>query len=609
MREVARRMAVEELFSLPSFFGVVVSPLRDRVAYWGDASGRVELHVIDVRSGQDRQVSHGELPRSPKLPVAFTHDGSAVIVPLDEGGDEQYNLGLLDLASGALRRLTEGRGQRHPGRASPIRPEAIMMSNQDDQMNVYVLDLESGAARRLTRFERPAHASDWSPDGEWLYLTANESANLQASAVYRVRRDGTGLERLYSSGEDSRDSAGRATADGRYLAVTSNATGVDQPGLLDLSTGEVRFVGEGDADEHIVDLSPEGGRALFVRVEGARARLGELDLGAGRRRPLGPQNGVVASAAYLADGGVLLQHTDPTHRPSLTVVPAPGGTERALLAAAYGSLTPADFTPARDVAFESDGAQVHALLYKPAVEPGQRLGAVVWVHGGPTSHSAAQFSPAIQLFASHGMAVLEVNYRGSTGYGKAFMEANQGDIGGGDARDVAAGARMLAQDPDIDPERIVCGGGSYGGYMTYRQLTHFPELWAGGVAIVGITDWEHMYGESMSHFRHLLHRLFGGSPAEVPERYRAASPIHAAERLRAPLLILHGLNDPRCPVAQARRFRDRLLALGRREGVDFFYHELEEQGHGSADIGQRLATYRTIDEFLARVSAEPSRSR
>jgi dipeptidyl aminopeptidase/acylaminoacyl peptidase len=186
------------------------------------------------------------------------------------------------------------------------------------------------------------------------------------------------------------------------------------------------------------------------------------------------------------------------------------------------------------------------------------------------------------------------------------MEANQGDIGGGDARDVAAGARLLAQDPDIDPARIVCGGGSYGGYMTYRQLTHFPELWAGGIAIVGITDWEHMYGESMPHFQHLLHRLFGGSPSEVPERYRAASPIHEAERLRAPILILHGLNDPRCPIAQARRFRDRLLALGRREGRDFLYHELGDQGHGSADVGQRLATYGRIDDFLGRLSAAPS---
>lgn len=602
------RIPVEELFGLPAFFGVVVSPARDRVAYYGDASGRVELYVLDLASGQSRRVSDGEVPRSPKLPAAWVGDGTALIVPQDQGGDEQYNLARLELATGTITRLTEGPGQRHPGRPSPVRPEAIMMSNHEDQMNVYLLDVARGGTRRLTSFARPAYATDWSPDGEWLYLTANESPNLQASAVYRVRRDGVGLERIYSSGDANRDGAGRASPDGRFLAVVSNASGLDQPGLLDLESGEVRFVGEGDGEERIVDFSPDGRRVLIVAVRRARAVLYEFDIAAASRRPVGPGDGVVTTAAYLADGTILVEHADPTHRPALDAVRAGGGA-RTLVAAAYGSLSAAAFVGARDVAFTSDGRLVHGLLYKPAVEPGKRLGGLVWVHGGPTAQSVASFDPAVQLFANRGYAVLEVNYRGSTGYGRAFMEANQGDIGGGDARDVAAGARLLAADPDIDPCRIVCGGGSYGGYMTYRQLTHFPELWAGGVAIVGITDWAHLYGESMSHFRHLLERLFGGSPDEVAERYRAASPIHEADRLRAPLLILHGLNDPRCPIAQARRFRDRLVDLGRREGEDFFYHELGDQGHGSADVAQRLATYGLIDQFLGGLSAAPSPAR
>lgn len=603
-----RRFSLEELFALSAFFGVTVGPARDRVAYYGDQTGRVELYVLDLASGQSRQVSNGEVARSPKVPVAWAGDGTALIIPQDQGGDEQYNLARLDLATGRVARLTQGRGQRHPGRPSPVRPEAIVMSNHDDQMNVYLLDLVHGGTRRLTRFERPAYASDWSPDGEWLYLTANESPNLQASAVYRIRRDATGLERLYSSGEDNRDGAGRASPDGRYLAVASNASGLDQPGLLDLASGEVRFIGEGDGEEHVVDFSPDGRRVLVVAVRRARAVLSEFDIAAGTRRPVGPSDGVITAAAYLADGTILVEHADPTHRPALDAVDA-AGAARPLLRPAYGSLSPAQFVAARDVAFASDARTIHGLLYKPAVEPGRRLGGVVWVHGGPTAQSVASFNAAVQLFANRGYAVLEVNYRGSTGYGKAFMEANQGDIGGGDARDVAAGARLLAADPDIDPGRIVCGGGSYGGYMTYRQLTHFPELWAGGVAIVGITDWAHMYGESMAHFKHLLHRLFGGSPDEVPERYRAASPIHEADRLRAPLLILHGLNDPRCPIAQARRFKDRLVDLGRREGEDFFYHELGDQGHGSADVAQRLGTYGMIDEFLARLIAAPAPSR
>lgn len=597
-----RRLAIEELLSLPITYGATLSPGRDRLAYFGDRSGRVELWLLDVATGQSRQVSHGEVPRASRAPLAWTGDGQALLFGRDHDGDEQFQVCRFDLATGEVRQLTDGLGQRQIGRPSPARPESLVMSNHDRQTNVYALDTGTGAIRKLTDFARPAYASDWSPDGEWIYLTANESPNLQAAAVYRVRRDGTELAQIYSAGPDSRDAAGRASPDGRYLAVTSNASGIDQPLLLEVATGQVTPLGTGEGEEQVVAFSPDARHVLVRAVRRGRAVLDEVEVATGTRRPVGPRGGVVGGGAYLADGTILVDHADPTHRAE-TLAVAPDGTVRTLVAAEYGTLAPDRFVPARDVTLETDGGSIHALLYKPEAEPGERLGGVVWVHGGPTSQSTAEFNPSIQLFASWGYAVLEVNYRGSTGYGKAFMEANQGDIGGGDARDVAAGARLLAADPDVDPGRIVCGGGSYGGYMTYRQLTHFPELWAGGVAMVGITDWAHMYGESMPQFRHLLHRLFGGSPEEVPERYRVSSPIWEADRLRAPILILHGLNDPRCPIAQARRFRDRLVELGRVEGRDFEYHELGAQGHGSADLAHRVDRFRQIEAFLDRLPA------
>lgn len=597
-----RRFELEELVRLPSFYFPALSRERDRIAYFGDRTGRIELYVLDARPGAaPRLVAEGAAPRSPRTACSWLPGGQSLVMARDRDGDEQHGLYRVDVDTGAVTPLTDARAQHYPGRASPDGGELLVMSNRDGQLNVYVLELASRRLRRLTDFPSPAWAADWSPDGEWVYLTANAEPDLRNEDVYRVRRDGSGLERIYSSGVGTRDAAVMVSPDGRWLAIASDASGFVQPLLLDLRSGAVRAVGDGSGDESPVDFAPDGSRLLTLLSRDARTLAVEVDLATGARRVLPAPAGVVFGARYLHDGRILLHHTAPRFRPRLLVLDPASGQVDVLVDAEYGRLSPDDFVDARYVHFTSDdGLRVPGILYKPPVPPGGRLPAIVLVHGGPTAQDLLQFNPYVQLLANRGFAVLQVNYRGSTGYGRAYMEMNLGDIGGGDARDVAAGARFLASDPDVDPDRILCAGGSYGGYMTYRQLTRFPELWAGGVAWVGITDWELLYRESMEHFKYYLRLLFGGSPDEVPERYREASPIHEAHRLRAPLLMVHGVNDPRCPVIQARAFRERLLALGRVEGRDFLYHELGDQGHGSLDVEDRLVTFRLLEAFVVR---------
>jgi dipeptidyl aminopeptidase/acylaminoacyl peptidase len=163
---------------------------------------------------------------------------------------------------------------------------------------------------------------------------------------------------------------------------------------------------------------------------------------------------------------------------------------------------------------------------------------------------------------------------------------------------VVQGARYLAALPEVDPARIGIWGGSYGGFITYLALVRNPELWKAGCAWVGMTDLERLYDESREHFQYYLRQQMG-DPSTYRALWRERSAIHTAERLRARLLIVHGLNDPRCPIDQARSFRDRLIALGRKDGTDFEYHELGE-GHGSSDIEQKLRSSRMVSDFFVR---------
>lgn len=630
---MARRFDMEELLRLPSYYAPTVSRNKDQVAYYSDRSGRIELYVVDVgdgRIGEPKQLSDGQLPRSPGAGFQWTGADRGIVFPKDNDGDEQHNLYLLDTATGEVEQLTDVHAQHYPGPCSPDGKELLVMSNRHEQMNVFALDLETKEMRQLTRYANPAMASDWSADGRWIFFSTNETANLQNQDVYKVSRDGEKIERIYSSGEGNRDGVGPVSACGRWLGISTDATGLEQPVVLELATGATRQLGDGSGEEMPVEFSPDGERLLTLLSKHSSTTVVETLLETGERRELPLPAGVVFGARYLADGRILVNHTDPRHRPRLLACvspwaePAPNVAAgeivspdpvspqtdhgaaselylQVVLDAEYGRLSPDDFVGAEYVNFPSDdGLTIYGILYKPTVAEGERVPAIVFVHGGPTAQDYLMFNPAAQVFVNRGFAVLQVNYRGSTGYGREFREMNIHDIGGGDARDVAAGARFLQQDPDIDPSRILCAGGSYGGFMAYRQLTRFPALWAGGIAWVGITDWERLYDEDMAHFKYYLRMLFGGTPEEVPERYKEASPLHEAERLQAPLLIIHGVTDPRCPITQARVFKERIEELGKVEGEDFFYYELGEQGHGSMDMEERIETFRLMDDFLAK---------
>ena len=259
------------------------------------------------------------------------------------------------------------------------------------------------------------------------------------------------------------------------------------------------------------------------------------------------------------------------------------------------------FIASEHIRYDSfDGLSIPALLYRPRdIAPGAKLPALVLVHGGPTAQWFRGFDLYAQFLADAGYVVIEPNVRGSTGYGVKFRDMALRDWGGGDLEDVAHAAQYLKALPYVDPERIGIYGGSYGGYMTFMAVTKKPGLWKAAVAAVGITDLHLLYEHSMEHFKYILRQQMG-DPVQAAELWRERSAINFVANMRARLLMVHGVNDPRCPVEQSRVFRDRLVELNRTEGVDFEYFEFGDQGHGSADIQQKIRTYHLLTGYMQR---------
>ncbi len=609
----ARRIRVEELARLPTFVFPTVSWAGDKLAVYWDKTGRFELYLLDLRTGEVRQVSRGEVPRAIRAGFAWDRSDRYIVFARDFQGNEQHDLYRLDTATGEVIQLTsDPTCQEYPVEFSPDNSWLTVLTNRrlpeapdrPGQLNLWKLRADGAEYVPLTRFPFPVWGGIWSPDGRWVAFVTNEDpTNLKNRDGYLVRPDGTGLQKVFSVRAGSQDYLVAWHPDGRHIAVSSDAFGVRRAGVLDLTTGAVRWLSPEDVEETAVQFSKNGRYLLTLRNQEAQVRPVVYDLENGTGRVLDLPAGVAFGSAFaLNDTKVVLTYTTPSTRPALLAYDLETGRTETLIPAEYGPFDPAVFVGAEHIYYPSfDGTPIPAILYRPRdIPPGAKLPALVHVHGGPTAQWFLAFDPFAQLLVDRGFVVLMPNIRGSTGYGVTFRDAALRDWGGADLEDVAAGARYLKGLDYVDPDRIVIFGGSYGGFMTLLAVTKKPELWRAGVAWVGITDLKRMYESSMEHFKYFLREQMGDPEANA-DLWADRSAINFAHNLKAKLLIVHGRNDPRCPVEQSRIFRDRLLELGYREGVDFEYVEFEDEGHGSNDIEQKIRTYRLLVDFLDRV--------
>jgi dipeptidyl aminopeptidase/acylaminoacyl peptidase len=249
-----------------------------------------------------------------------------------------------------------------------------------------------------------------------------------------------------------------------------------------------------------------------------------------------------------------------------------------------------------------EGSQVHAFLAVPPGDGPHPL--LVDVHGGPHAQATDMFDPEIQAWVDHGFAVLQPNYRGSTGYGKAFQDSIIGDPGRPEVVDARAGRDAVVAAGVGDAARTVLQGGSWGGYVTLQGLGTQPDAWAAGVAIVPVADYLTAYADESPSLQDYDRSLFGGSPDELPDLYRDRSPLTHVDAVTAPVLIITGANDTRCPKQQVDNYVDALRAAGKPVDYDVF-----DAGHGSLDVAERIRQVALAIDFVAEHLGTPPAQR
>ncbi|TME38792.1 MAG: S9 family peptidase [Chloroflexi bacterium] len=607
------RIPLEELCRLPSFFLPLVSWKGDRVAFYWDKTGRMELWVMDLRTEQFRQVSHGEVPTALRAGFAWSRDDKSIVFAKDAAGNEQHDLYKIDVETSQVTQLTKDpTAQEYVVQFAPDDAWITALTNkrhpaapdEPGQLNLWKLRPDGTDYAPLTRYMFPVFGGQWSPDGKTIVFGTNEdTSNLKNADIYLIDADGANARKIFSGKAGSQDSASDWHPDGKRLAITSDASGTPRAGILDIASGNVRWLGKEGVEEHSGKFSKDGKTLYALRNYESQVRPVLYDVASGTARELRLDPGIsTVIGFYDGDRRLLIGYQSETRRNEIASYDLQSDHLDTLLRADYGSIDPGVFVKGEHIYYPTfDGKRIPAIVYKPRnIAAGEKLPAIVHVHGGPTGQWFRAFDPFAQFLADRGFVVIEPNIRGSTGYGVAFRDAALKDWGGADLEDVAAAAEYLKSLPYVDKSRLVVFGGSYGGFMSFIAATKKPDIWRAAVAWVGVSDLHKLYEKSMEHFKYYFREQMG-DPEKDRALWRDRSAVEFAENLRAKLLMVHGVNDPRCPVEQSRVFRDRLVELGRKEGTDFEYVELTDEGHGSSDIQQKIRTFRILADYLERV--------
>ncbi|HET9928443.1 MAG TPA: S9 family peptidase, partial [Rubrobacter sp.] len=508
---------------------------------------------------------------------------------MDAGGNERSQLFLLE--DGRVTDLTGAPDAIHySGGFSPDGRRVAYTATRRNgtDFDIFVQELPDGEPEMVWEVSGYHTVMAWAPDGRAL-IVSRQHSNVN-NDLYRLNLD-TGEATLLTGHEgDARFSSANVTPDGGSLYLATDRDGEFQRlARLDLATLELEYLTPDDRDVEGVELSRDGRYLVASRnVDGYSDVL--LFNGRGRRMP-DPRipTGIVVGFEFSPDSGQLaFTLTAPERNPDVWVVDLPDGEARRLTRSSTAGIPPRSFRKPRVVRYTSfDGRSIPALFYQPETEDAP---VIVNVHGGPESQSRPAFAPVTQYLLGRGYAVFFPNVRGSTGYGKAYTHLDDVGLRMDSVEDLAYAAHWLEES---GYQRIAVMGGSYGGFMVLAALTAYPELWSAGVDIVGIANLV-TFLENTGSYRRSLREPEYGSLEKDRELLESMSPIHKAAKITAPLMVIHGKNDPRVPVGEAEQIVDRVKENGGK--VEYLLYE--DEGHGLAKLKNRLDAYPKIAAFL-----------
>ena len=564
----------------------------DHLLFLTNASGKFEVHTWDRRSGEQKQLTDRGEGTGYRVPARLEPDGQRVWWFDDAKGNELGQWMRQPFTGGAIEPMTADLAPAYSaGELAPAFSAGLALgrgvavigrSRTDEGVTVYVRR-EGRSLRRIYQHAQSAGVGGLSRDDRFVALSHSEHGDSRNRAIRILDLDGAKVaEKWDGKGKGLQVLRWSPIAGDQRLIVSHERTGLSRPLIWDVANDRERDVVLDLPGEVFADWYPDASALLIGHDHRGRTELYRYDVASKKLERLSTEPGTISGATVRPDGQVWYMLDRSSQQP---LVRAVGGDV---------VLRPAGAPAPKGVSYrDADVENIHVFVAEPAgAKPHPTY---FFIHGGPEAHDRDSFSPTVQAWVDHGVAVVMVNYRGSSGYGKAWRDAIVGRPGLTELEDIAKVQDWAMRSGLADPKRTFFGGGSWGGYLTLLALGTQPDRWALGLGIVPIGDYIAAFEDEMEPLKRYDAALFGGYPNDVPESYRRSNPITYVDKVRAPMFLLVGQNDPRCPSRSVDVYEERLRALAKP------YEEYRyDAGHGSLKIDESLKQVAMEIDFVAK---------
>ena len=585
--------------------GFQISPDGNYYSYLSGYRDMMNVFVQKVGDMDAKRVTNDTLRSIP----GYFWKGNRIVYLQDIGGDENFQLFSVSFTGEDLKALTPFPGYRSvpldllrfiPGKEKEV---LIGLNKRDKQyFDPYLLNIETGDLKLM--YENKQNFDSWYTDNNGIIRLATKTDGVNITYLYRESEKDDFSELLTTSFKDT-FSPQAFDADNKNIYVTSNF-GRDKTALVEYDPSEKKEIKElySNPDYDLSYAFYDKKKKVLARVywEGIKTEMHFFDkewenIYSGIKQKFPGYDVEFAEYDDEMKKGIVSLSSDRLRVKYYLYDFASGKVEE--IANPYPWLNEEDMAYMKPVSYTSrDGFTIHGYLTLPkGIEP-KNLPVVVNPHGGPWARDGWYFNPEVQFLTNRGYAVFQMNFRGSTGYGKKFWEASFKEWGKKMQDDITDGVEYLKKEGIADPERIAIYGGSYGGYATLAGVTFTPDLYVCAVDYVGISNLFTFLKTIPPYWKPYLDQYYEmvGNPVKDSILFAEASPVLHADRIKVPLFIAQGANDPRVNKAES----DQMVTALKQRGVEVEYMVKDNEGHGFRNQDNRFDFYGAMEKFLEK---------
>jgi dipeptidyl aminopeptidase/acylaminoacyl peptidase len=596
----SKQYSIEQFMATTKLSGSSFSPDEKKILFSSNESGIFNAYSVPAGGGKPTQLTQSKTDST--YSVSYFPNDERILFTRDQGGNENNHLYVREL-NGKEKDLTPGdklKAMFFGWKADDYSAFYVVTNERDARFfDLYKYDVKTYARTLLYQNDGNYQVADISRDEKWIALDKPRTTADSDIHLYDVAKK----EHKHITPHKGIASYSAAEFDPGTTALyflTDDGSEFKRVARYVLATGKQEEVERADWDVMYTYFSRNGAYRVTGINEDGRTVIRLHDTQAGKQvvLPQMPEGDVTSVSIARSEKRMAFYHNGDRSPSNLYVYEFGTGKATRLTNALTPQINPEDLVDAEVVRFKSfDGMEIPNILYKPhQATADNKVPAIIWVHGGPGGQTRKGYSAVLQYLVNHGYVVLGINNRGSSGYGKTFFTADDQKHGKEPLQDCLEAKKYLASLPYVDGSRIGIAGGSYGGYMTLAALAFHPDAFNVGVDIFGVSNWLRTLQSIppwWESFREALYQEIG-DPAKHEQMLKDVSPLFHAEKIKKPLLVIQGANDPRVIKPES----DDIVQAVKKNKVPVEYVIFPDEGHGFTKKKNEVEAYSRMLKFL-----------